>query len=367
MTGTGRVGVGVIGAGNISTQYLTNLTAFPDLEVLFVADIDTTRAREQADAFGVPGSGTAEELLEHPGIEIVVNLTIPAAHSEIALAALAAGKNVWTEKPFALDRETGLAVLGEAARLGLRACGAPDTFLGAGLQTGKRLIESGRIGTPLTALTLFQVGGPEKWHPSPDFFYAPGGGPLFDMGPYYLTTLVQNLGPVKRVAATGSIARDTRVIGSGPRAGQSIPVSIPTHISALIEFESGASAQSVFSFQSALSRAGFVEIAGSEGTLVFPDPNNFYGDLVIWGEGATEPETVSTTKVAERGTGVLDLARSIRAGVPERASGELAFHVLDIMVSISEAVESGEFVTVASTVDPSPLLPEDWDPFAATL
>lgn len=362
-----RVGVGIIGAGNISGQYLDNLTTFPDVEVLFIADIDAARAKEQADKYGVPGSGSTEELLAHSGIEIVVNLTIPAAHSEVALAALAAGKNVWTEKPFALDRATGRAVLAEAERLGLRACGAPDTFLGAGLQAGRRLIADGRIGTPLTALTLFQVGGPETWHPSPDFFYAVGGGPLFDMGPYYLTTLVQNFGPVKRVAATGSVARETRVIGSGPRAGETIPVEIPTHISALIEFESGASAQSVFSFQSALSRTGFVEIAGSEGTLVFNDPNNFDGDLTLWADGATDAETIPTTKVAGRGTGVLDLARSIRAGVPERASGALAFHVLDIMVSISEAVDTGAFVDVTSTVEPSAPLPGDWDPFEATL
>jgi predicted dehydrogenase len=282
------------------------------------------------------------------------------------MKALAAGKNVWTEKPIALDRESGAELLAEAHRLGLRVATAPDTFLGAGLQTGRRLIEDGRIGTPLTALTLFQVSGPESWHPNPDFLYAKGAGPLFDMGPYYLTTLVQNLGPVKRVAATASQSRATRVIGSGPRAGEEFTVEVPTHVSALLEFEGGASAQSVFSFQSHLSRAGFVEIAGTEGTLVFPDPNMFEGDLVLW-SGADEPETIPTTKIAERGTGVVDLARAIRAGVPERASGELAFHVLDIMVSMIEATESGAFVDVASTVEVQPPLPSDWDPRAATL
>ena len=365
MTGAGPVGVGFIGAGVISSTYLENLTSFPDVRVLFVADIDVARAKAQADAFGVPGSGTVEELLAHPEIEIVVNLTIPAAHAEVAMRVLEAGKHVWTEKPFALDRESGKVLLAEAAKRGLRVATAPDTFLGAGLQAGKRLIEDGRIGRPLTALTLFQGPGPESWHPNPDFYYVAGGGPLFDMGPYYLTALVQNLGPVKRVAATASRSTESRTIGSGPRAGESFPVTVPTHLSALIEFESGASAQSVFSFQSALKRGGFVEIAGSEGTLVFPDPNNFDGELTLW--SGDDEEHVSTISETGRGTGVVDLARAIRAGVTERASGEQAYHVLDVMVSIVEAAEKGEFVTVETTVEPATSLPVDWDPRAATL
>ena len=365
MTG-GPVGVGIIGAGNISTQYLDNLTTFPDVAVLFIADLDAARAQEQAEKYGVPGFGSTEELLAHPDIEIVVNLTIPAVHVAVAMQALAAGKNVWTEKPIALDRESGALLLAEAQRLGLRVATAPDTFLGAGLQTGRRMIADGRIGQPLTALALFQVPGPESWHPNPDFLYAAGAGPLFDMGPYYLTTLVQNLGPVTRVAATASTSRASRVIGSGPRAGETFAVGVPTHISALLEFEGGASAQAVFSFQSHLKRAGFVEIAGTEGTLVFPDPNMFDGELVLWGDG-DEPETIVTTSETGRGTGVVDLARAIRADAPERASGELAFHVLDIMVSIVEATESGSFVDVASTVDVQPPLPDGWDPRAVTL
>jgi predicted dehydrogenase len=367
VTRTGPVGVGVIGAGVISKQYLENLTTFPDVTVLFIADLDVARAAEQAANFGVAASGTVEELLAHPDVEIVVNLTIPAAHVDVALQALAAGKNVFTEKPFALDRESGVALLAEANRLGLRVATAPDTFLGAGLQTAKRLIDAGRIGEPLTALVLFQGPGPEGWHPNPDFYYVHGGGPLFDMGPYYLTALVQNLGPVKRVAATTSQATTVRVIGSGPRAGVEIPVEVPTHISALVEFESGASAQTVFSFQSALARNGFLEVAGSAGTLVFNDPNNFDGDLTLWASGTKEAEVISTTKVAGRGTGVVELARAIRAGVPERASGEQAFHVLDIMVSMIEAAASGQFVEVASTVPAADALPEGWDPRASTL
>lgn len=366
MTRSGRVGVGIIGAGFISSQYLDNLTIFPDVEVLFIADLDTARAAEQAAKYRVAGSGTAAELLAHPDIEIVVNLTIPAAHVEVALQAISAGKHVFTEKPFALDRESGLTLLEESKKLGLRAASAPDTFLGSGLQTAKRLIEDGRIGRPTTALTLFQVAGPEAWHPSPEFLYAKGGGPLFDMGPYYLTALIQNLGPVARVAATVSTAHSTREIGSGPRAGEKFAVEVPTNVSAIIEFESGASAHSVFSFESGLSRAGFLEISGTDGTLVLPDPNSFGGEIALHAGGELV-STIETEAVAERGVGVVELARAIRAGVSERASGEQAFHVLDVMVSIIEAAETGEFVVVKSSAPAAVALPADWDPREATL
>jgi predicted dehydrogenase len=369
VTGSGPVGVGIIGAGVISTQYLDNLTTFPDLVVLFIADIDLDRAKAQAQRYGVPASGTVEELLAVPEVEIVVNLTIPAAHVEVATRALEAGKHVWNEKPFSLDRESGLALLARANELGLRVATAPDTFLGAGLQTGMRLLAEGRIGAPLTAIAMMRGPGPESWHPNPDFYYLPGGGPLFDMGPYYLTTLVQNFGPISRVAATQSTARTTRTIGSGPRAGQSFPVTTPTHFSALLQFEGGASAQCVFSFESSVRQAGIVEFAGTEGALVFPDPNTFTGELAIFGDESAEAvEVVGATGVTTtRGTGVLELARAIRAGVPERANGEQAYHVVDVMVSIAEAAQSGQWVDVLSTVPPAEPLPLDWDPTAKTL
>ncbi len=363
---TRPVGVGVIGAGMISEQYLDNLTTFPDVTVHFVADLDVARAASQAERYSVPASGTVDELLARPEIEIVVNLTIPAAHVEVARSIIASGKHAFTEKPFSLDRETGRALLADAAARGVRVATAPDTFLGPGLQTGKRLIEDGAIGTPLTALVLFQNAGPEAWHPNADFYYAPGAGPLFDMGPYYLTALVQNFGPVARVSATGSTSRQTRVIGSGPRAGEEFAVRVPTHVSALLEFEDGGSAQCVFSFQSALRRTGFLEIAGTAGTIVFPDPNYFEGDLVVHTE-SSEPVTVHSVADAGRGTGVVELARAIRAGVPERASGEQAFHVVDIMESMLEAADTGQWVTVQSTVERAKSLPEGWDPREATL
>jgi predicted dehydrogenase len=363
---TGRVGVGVIGAGVISSQYLDNLTTFPDLEVRFIADIDLERAEAQAKKYGVAGHGSVEELLQDDGIEIVVNLTIPKAHVEVALQVLAAGKHVWTEKPFALDRESGITLLDAAHSAGLRVATAPDTFLGAGLQSSRRYLESGAIGTPLTALTLLQSPGPESWHPNPDFLFQEGAGPLFDIGPYYLTTLVQFFGPVKRVTAVAGKAKPTRTIGSGPRAGEQFDVTVPTHVSALFEFESGQTAQSVFSFDSKVRRTQF-EVSGVDGTLVVPDPNTFDGDLIVWGDGDESTTVPSVGSTSTRGTGVVELAQSIRAGRPERASGELAFHVLDIMVSTIESAEKGAPVDIASSVVVAPPLPESWDPRDATL
>jgi predicted dehydrogenase len=360
------MGVGLIGAGVISDTYLTNLTSFPDLRVLFVADLDTDRAAAQARKFDIPRSGTVAELLADPAIELVVNLTVPSAHVDVGLAALESGKHVWAEKPLAMDRQTGRKLLDRARERGLRVASAPDTVLGAGLQTARRAVDAGTIGTPLSALALFQVPGPEVWHPSPEFLYQPGAGPLLDMGPYYLTTLIQLLGPIRRVTAAGTRFRDRRVIASGPKAGTEFPVDVPTNVTTLIEFERGGSAQAVFSFDSQLVRRGLLEITGSEGTAVLPDPNKFVGSTVLY-LGDEPQELAAQGHSAERGTGALELARAIRAGVPERASGELAYHVLDALLAAEESITLGHAVEVASTVEVPPALPEDWDPYAKTL
>jgi predicted dehydrogenase len=361
------VGVGLIGAGTISDTYLTNLTAFPDVSVRMVADLDLDRAATQAALHGVPRSGTVAELLADPGIEIVVNLTVPAVHVEVGLAALDAGKHVWAEKPLALDRAGGRKLLDRARQTGLRVASAPDTVLGSGLQSVRRAIDAGVIGSPQTALALFQSPGPESWHPAPEFLFQAGAGPLFDMGPYYLTTLVHLLGPVARVTASGRRARETRVIGSGPRAGTSFPVTVPTTVAALIEFVPGRSAHLVLSFDSALPRAS-LEVTGSLGTAVLPDPNTFSGSTLLYRlgrEGFSELEAGGHT--ATRGTGGVELARAIRAGVPERASGELAYHVLDTMLAIEESIAGRRTVTVESTAEIPPPLPVDWDPYSATV
>jgi len=363
----GQVGVGVIGAGVISDTYLTNLTSFPDLRVLMVADLDLERANTQAAKHGVPRSGSVAELLADPEIELVVNLTIPVAHVEVGLAALEAGKHVWAEKPLALDRETGRKLLDRAREKDLRVASAPDTVLGAGLQTARRAVDAGRIGEPRTALAVFQTPGPESWHPAPEFLYAAGGGPLLDMGPYYLTELVQLFGPVGRVSAAGGATRTTRVIGSGPRAGTEFPVAVPTTVSALVEYERGGAAQVVLSFDSALRRTT-LEVTGTLGAAVLPDPNTFTGTTLLYTLDSEEPRELSPTgHGASRGTGALELARSIRAGIPERASGEVAYHVLDTMLAIEESLTAGRPVEVASTVEVPPALPATWDPYASTL
>jgi predicted dehydrogenase len=365
---TGPVGIGIIGAGVISKQYLDNLTSFPDINVAAVGDLFEDAAAARAAEYGVPVHGGVDAVLGNPDVEIVINLTIPAAHVEVATQALNAGKHVWSEKPFSLDRESGLGLLKAADAAGLRLGCAPDTFLGAGLQTARRMIERGDIGVPLTALTLMQSPGPESWHPNPAFLFQDGAGPLFDIGPYYLTTLVQTFGSIRRVAAFGSKSRETRVIGSGPKAGEEFAVTVPTHVSSILEFDGGESAQSIFSFDSPLKRAGFVEITGSEATIAFPDPNNFDGDVRICARGAEDWTTVpSTGSTASRGAGVLEMARAIRAGRPHRAQGELAFHVLDTMASIAESIDTKSFIDVESSAAPVPALPEEWDPTEATL
>jgi predicted dehydrogenase len=371
------VGVGLIGAGVISAQYLANLTTFPDLEVRFVADIDLDRAKARAEEFGVPASGTTEQLLADDGIAIVVNLTLPSVHAEVDLQILAAGKHVWSEKPIATSAEDARRVLEAAEAAGLRVAVAPDTVLGAGLQTAFRAIADGRIGDPRTATTMVLNPGPERWHPAPEFLFQAGGGPLLDLGPYYLTTLVTLFGSVVRVSAVGSIGRPERVVESGPRAGTSFDVTVPTHSALLLEFEGGASAQATFSFESALPRSGFFEVTGTTGAIVLPDPNMFDGESELWtlaswkgftGQDRPTPERVEPVgPTSGRGLGVLDLARAIAAGVPERASGALAAHVLDVMLAAAEASEQGATVAVTSRVAAPEPLPADWNPYERTL
>jgi predicted dehydrogenase len=363
----GPVGIGVIGAGTISDTYLENLTSFADIEVLAIGDIFPEAAKEKAAKYDVAAAGDVAIVLDHPDVEIVVNLTIPVAHAEVASQVIAAGKHVWNEKPLALDRVSGRSLLRDAEAAGLLVGCAPDTFLGQGLQTACRLTEQGIIGTPLTALALLQLPGPESWHPNPAFLYAVGAGPLFDIGPYYLTAVAQVFGPVSSVAALGSKARERRVIGSGPKAGEEFDVMVPSHVSALIQYESGQSAQAIFSFDSALPRT-LLEVNGTEATMLFPNPNYFDGDIAIRRRDGEEWEKVATTTAkSSRGTGVLDMSRALREGRPHRAQGLLAYHVLDTMIAITESVESRAFVEVASSVDKPPLLPEDWDPLERTL
>ncbi|MCQ8187863.1 Gfo/Idh/MocA family oxidoreductase [Streptomyces sp. RCU064] len=359
----------------ISNQYLDNLTTFPDINVVILGDLDTGRAAEQARKYGIAGSGSTADVLAHPDVEIVLNLTIPAVHAEISAAAVAEGKHVWSEKPIAIDRLSARTLLDRAADAGVRVGVAPDTVLGPGVQTARRAIARGDIGVPLSAQTVMQYAGPDIFHPDPEFLFAQGAGPVYDMGPYYITALVNLFGPVARVSAVGSTGRATRTIKTGDRSGSEFPVSVPTHVAALARFHSGAVSQSVFSFDSPLTRTGIVEITGTEGTLVVPDPNMFAGDVKItrsrpFADHRREPEWEIVEPVgiaAGRGLGVLDMARAIRGGRPHIATGELGYHVLDTLISIDESVASGETVNVDSSTDETPLVPEDRDPYGATL
>jgi predicted dehydrogenase len=370
---TGPVGVGIIGAGNISSEYLRSLTAFPDVRVLGIADIDVARAAAQAETFGVPASPSVEALLGNPEVELVVNLTIPAVHAEVALAAIAAGKHVWGEKPLTLDRESARAVLDAAATAGVRVGNAPDTVLGEAIQNSARLLAAGAIGTPQTVLTLMQGPGPDLWHPRPQFLFARGAGPLFDIGPYYVTTLVQLLGPVAAVQAFGSRSLASRTVVSGPDAGSSFPVDVDTHVSVLTRFESGVVGTSVYSFESPVERQLF-EITGADGAMEVP-VSGFDGPTRIVPAPKSPAERPAEWRELpppgahrERGVGALEMARAIRAGEEPRASGELAYHALDVMLSIEEsAAAGGRPVEVASTATPFAAVAEDWDPEEATL
>ena len=363
--------VGVIGAGKISEQYLANMAKYPDLEVRFVADLVPELARSRADEYEVPGAGTVADLLAREDVELVVNLTIPAAHASVAASALESGKHVWNEKPIAAEQDAARAIVAQADAAGLLIGTAPDTFLGPGLQLTRKMIERGDIGTPLTASIVFQSAGPHRWHPNPDFLYQTGGGPLFDMAPYYLTALAQVFGPVSRVAAMGSSSGPTRKIGQGARAGETFDVTVPTYVSALYEFAGGLKAQAVFSFDSALARVGVLEISGTDATIAAPDPNKFFGDIRLTTTDSEDPEVTSVAETsAGRGIGVVDMARAIRGGRPygpARATGKLALHVLDVMFATAESIDSGNFVAVDSTFDPVPSLPEDWDPTQRTV
>lgn len=376
MAQSGRFGVGIIGAGSISTSYLENLTRYPDIEVHVVGDLDQDRARSQADAFGVPLAGSVDDVLSNDNVDLVVNLTIPAVHAEVSSAILHAGKHVWSEKPIGVSREEGAALIELAKSLGLRVGVAPDTLLGPGMQTTRQIIERGDIGVPLTAQTLMQTPGPQRGHPNPEFLFQPGAGPLFDFGPYYFSALVSILGPVSRVAAVGAQSVTRRSVGTGPLAGTEFDVNVPTHVAAIAQYEGGGVSQSVLSFDAQLQRQGFIEIYGSEGTLSIPDPNRFEGQIRIAHapthigyvpdyevEWADLPQTGVLTG---RGLGVLDMARAIRAGRPHVASAELGAHVLDALVSIEESIATGDFVPVESSVAPVPLLPTVFDPFAST-
>jgi predicted dehydrogenase len=337
--------VGIVGCGNISEIYLRNSRRLADIEVVAVSDINKQRAQASADEFQIPKVLSIPELLAEEEIDIVVNLTIPEAHAEVALATLEAGKNPYNEKPLAIRREDGRKMLELAGAKGLRVGCAPDTFLGAGLQTCRQLMDSGAIGTAVGATAFMTCRGHESWHPDPGFYYKAGGGPMFDMGPYYLTALVALLGPARRVTGSSRISFPERTITSQPKLGTKIRVEVPTHVAAVIDFEGGAVCSMIMSFDVWEADLPQIEIYGSEGSLSIPDPNGFGGTVRLWRHDTRESrEMPLASKFVEnwRGLGVADMALALRDGRPHRANGDLAYHVLDIMQSIHDASQRRE-------------------------
>ncbi len=336
--------VGILGCGVISGVYAAKLAAAPDVEVVACADLVSERARALAAKHGIREVLEPEKLLGHPDVEVVLNLTVPAVHARLSQAALDAGKSVYGEKPLALGLADGRRLLESAASAGLRLGCAPDTFLGGGLQTCRKLVDGGAIGEPLAANAFFGSAGPESWHPSPQFFYQRGGGPLFDLGPYYLTALVHLLGPARRVTGSARISRAKREITSQPLAGTIMDVEVATHVASVIDFASGPVATLITSFDVQTSRAKNIEIYGTEATLAVPDPNTFGGPVQIRRRGEKEWTDVPLTHAnaaQSRGIGLLEMVRAQRAGVPHRASGELACHVLELMEKSVVASETG--------------------------
>lgn len=354
-----RTKVGVVGCGDISGIYLQTDRVFDVLDIVACADLILDRAKARAEEFDVPRACTTEELLADPDIEIVINLTNPDAHAEVAFKAIEAGKSVHNEKPLTTDREDARRLLEAARARGLRVGCAPDTFLGAGLQTCRKLIDDGWIGTPVAATAFMLCHGHESWHPNPDYYYQPGAGPMFDMGPYYLTALTNLMGPVSRVSGSARITFPERIITSQPLYGTTIKVNTPTHVAGILEFASGAIGTIITSFDVWAHRLPCIEIYGTDGTMSVPDPNGFGGPVRVRRPGAEDWSEVPLTHGYarnSRGIGVADLAYALRSGRPHRASGELGFHVLDIMHAFLESAHQRRHIDLTSTCTrPAPL------------
>ncbi|MDQ0194349.1 Gfo/Idh/MocA family protein [Paenibacillus wynnii] len=362
-----KIKIGIIGCGKISSIYMENCQKFEILDLVACADMDLARAQEQADQYRIPQVLTTEELLNDPDIKIVINLTIPAAHAEVTLKALHSGKHVYVEKPLAVTKEEGQSVLKLAKEKGLLVGSAPETFLGAGIQTALKLINEGGIGRPIAATAFMMGRGHEHWHPDPEFYYAAGGGPMFDMGPYYLTALVQLLGPIQTIAGMTGKALTERTITSEKKFGQKIPVNIPTHIAGTLQFENGAIGTLITSFDVfGGSDLPFIEIYGTEGSIQVPDPNTFGGPVKVRRMGDaewTEQPLLPGYDQNTRGIGPADMAYAIQTGRPHRASAELAYHVLEAMWAFHESSDSRTYYEMKSTCGRPAALPIELAPY----
>jgi predicted dehydrogenase len=354
-----RLGVGIIGAGNISSQYLKAMTAFPVLDIRGIADMRPAAAAARAAEFGVVAK-SVDELLADPAVDIIVNLTIPRAHAEVGLRAVAAGKHIYGEKPLGVSFAEGKKLVAAADRRGVRIGSAPDTFLGGGHQTARAVIDSGKLGQIVGGTVFFGVPGHEYWHPDPAFYYDVGGGPVLDMAPYYFTDLVNLLGPVKAVQAMSQTLRKKRPVLSEPKRGQAMPVKVLTHVTGALQFISGAIVTMTLSFDVPKHGHTPIEIYGLAASMLVPDPNWFGGEVKIGKPRAEQwddvPVTLPYADANYRSLGVADMAYAILGNRPHRASGALALHVLEVMEAFETASKSGEVVKIRTRVErPAPL------------
>lgn len=354
-----KVGVGVVGCGYISKAYMTAMKRFDHIELRAVADMRNAPAEERGQEFNVPAM-RVDQLLRRDDIEIVVNLTVPLAHADVSLAALNAGKHVHSEKPIGVNMIEARKVIDLAETKGLRVGCAPDTFLGGGHQTARKLIDDGAIGTPVGGTAIFACPGHERWHPAPGFYYLRGGGPMLDMGPYYITDLIQLLGPIASVMGAATRPRQERTIGSGPQQGATIPVEVSTHVAGLLEFVSGAVVSIMMSFDVPKHRHAPIEIYGTAGSLLVPDPNRFGGDVMLaktGGDWETVAHTHGNTDGEFRSIGVADMAAAILGGRAHRASGALALHALEAMEAFQKSSDEGRRIMLETTVERPAMIP----------
>jgi len=346
-------GIGIVGLGVISGQYLETLGTHPGVRITATADLDAGRAAAVAERFPGCRALSVAELVADPEVRTVLNLTVPAAHADVASAAISSGKNVFGEKPLAATLGAARAVMALPGP-GWVGC-APDTVLGTGIQTARALVDAGEIGRPVAAVATWVSSGHEAWHPHPDFYYREGGGPLLDMGPYYLTSLFHLLGPVARVTGASSRPRATRRIASGPRAGEEIPVEVDTHVTGVLEHVDGAVSTVTFSFDAAATDAAPMEVHGETGSLSVPDPNHFAGEVRLRrpGDPAWTPVGAQAGYVdAGRGIGLLDFI-----GGGRRADGAIALHVLEIMTALMDSAAQGRRIDLSTTAIRPPLVP----------
>jgi len=365
--------IGIMGCGNISKAYLELSARFRGIKIVAVADVVAAAAEARAKEFNVRAL-TPEALLADPELDLIVNLTVPAAHYEVTRKALEAGKHVFSEKPYVLSVEEGNKLRALAKEKGLRLGSAPDTILGGAHQYARHLVDKGEVGRITSGLCGVMSHGMESWHPNPGFFFLPGGGPMLDLGPYYVSNLVQLLGPVKRVAAFTSAATPTRVVTAEPNAGKIIPVETPTNIHATLEFAQGAVITLITSWDVWEHGMEPMALFGTEGTIHLPDPNNFGGEIQMariadfpgkpsWEIKPTSVEQWDHPFSGEgnfRCAGLTDMAHAIAEGRPHRCNADFALHVVDIMTGILRAGDSGRVIDMQTTCERfAPLGPDE--------